>query len=333
MKRLLLVLALAALPSCGDDKVQNVEPDEGQTEQTVNPWQPPEEEKPWEPAPQPGAELPDVRGRQKAPVVLMHGMAGFEKIGPAEYFYGVLDAAKKAGLDVHITVVDPFQPATVRAKQAAEQIDRILAATGSRKVHLIGHSQGGLDARHLVAGLGYGDRVATVTTIGTPHHGTKICDVALGLFPGDSAAAVGALADVLLAGATRRDADLTAQIVELSAKHMEGTFNPANPNDPRVEYYSVAGRTQPFYWVDWNKTDVVDELLRTSHAISWLLEGTNDGLVPLESQKWGELLGEIQADHLDQMGWIPLQPQPAFDHKAFYLKLIRWLRDEGPRPL
>lgn len=346
MKRLVLVIAFALTTACGgeesllslDEEVGSEQsgkfPESQATEATAEEPADPgisEAEPGIEPETEPAE--PDIKGRQPAPVVLMHGMAGFDSLGPAEYFYGVVDAAKRAGLDVHITVVDPFHSSEVRAKQAARQIDEILARTGARKVHLVGHSQGGLDARRVVAGLGYGDRVATVTTIGTPHRGTKICDLALGLLPGNSEAAIGAIADVLLVGITRRDADLTAQITEMSARYMEEVFNPANPDDPRVEYYSVAGVTQPFYWVDLRKTDVVDELLRASYSISWLLEGSNDGLVPVTSQKWGEVLGEVQADHLDQMGWLPLQPQPAFDHKAFYLKLFRWLRTEGPRPL
>ena len=59
------------------------------------------------------------------------------------------------------------------------KIDAILAATGARRVAIVGHSMGGLVAR---AYLRRHDpaKVSTVVTIGTPHHGS----VHAWLFPG-----------------------------------------------------------------------------------------------------------------------------------------------------
>lgn len=42
-----------------------------------------------------------------------------------------------------------------------------------------GHSMGGLDARYYVAALGGSKHVASITTIGTPHHGSHIADLAI----------------------------------------------------------------------------------------------------------------------------------------------------------
>lgn len=38
---------------------------------------------------------------------------------------------------------------------------------------------GGLDARYLVAALGGAKHVASITTVGTPHHGSHIADLAI----------------------------------------------------------------------------------------------------------------------------------------------------------
>ena len=40
------------------------------------------------------------------------------------------------------------------------------------KVNIIAHSLGGLDARQMLTHLGMGSRVASLTTVGTPHRGT-----------------------------------------------------------------------------------------------------------------------------------------------------------------
>lgn len=51
-------------------------------------------------------------------------------------------------------------------------VDEVLASTGAKKVHLVGHSLGGLLARYYVEHLGGADKTHTVVTLGTPHSGT-----------------------------------------------------------------------------------------------------------------------------------------------------------------
>lgn len=283
------------------------------------------------PAPDPTPS--DNGGRQKAPMVLMHGMAGFEAIGPAEYFYGVREALEADGYDVLVTVVDPFHSVESRAAQAKAQIEAYMSENGVARVHLLGHSQGGLDARYLVSSLGFGDRVATVTTIATPHRGIELVDVSTGLIPGDASAALAALSSAFLGTVTGTQADLAAQISGLGHQYCHDEFNPNNPDDPRVRYFSASGVTQPWLTVDITDTDIVDPLMLAAYWMNLALEGENDGLVPLESAKWGEFLGTVPADHLDEMGWFPEVPQPAFDHLAFYRKLAAFLNGDGPAPL
>src|SRR5437660_527450 len=82
---------------------------------------------------------PPHGGPQKAPIVMMHGMAGFTTLGAWDYFYGVKDAVTADGYEIYFTKVDPFQSIEVRAQEAAAQIDVILAQTGAARVHLIAH--------------------------------------------------------------------------------------------------------------------------------------------------------------------------------------------------
>lgn len=58
------------------------------------------------------------------------------------------------------------------AEKIAEKIERICQRTGLRKFHIVGHSKGGLIARRYIQSLGGADRVKSVVTLGTPHHGT-----------------------------------------------------------------------------------------------------------------------------------------------------------------
>jgi len=77
----------------------------------------------------------------------------------------------------------------------------------------------------------------------------------------------------------------------LTTTYLTEVFNPRTPDNPRVRYFSVAGRTRP---------------LNIWHPL-WLpkliLDGAdggegNDGLVSVHSARWGEFLGIIEgADH------------------------------------
>ncbi len=256
------------------------------------------------------------------PLVLMHGMAGFDQLGALDYFYGVPEALAEDGFDVFVADVDPIQSIDVRAQQAAATIDQALAESDAPKVHLIAHSQGGLDARHLISAHGYGDRVASLTTVSTPHRGTRIADLALGLAPDAALSAADALAALALAGVSAEEADLSGQLEDLSTAHAM-SFNTAHPDDPHVAYYSAAGRT----WLlpDDETQDQVDPALAASYLIELALEGPNDGLVAVESAAWGTFLGELPADHADEVGWWPGTPQPAFDHIAWYRALAAFL--------
>ncbi|MCA9717803.1 MAG: hypothetical protein KC468_24235, partial [Myxococcales bacterium] len=56
-------------------------------------------------------------------------------------------------------------------------------------------------------------------------------------------------------------------------------------------------------------------------------QGDNDGLVTVESAKWGDYRGEMIADHIDEVGHLLGVTDPDFDHKQFYLDRARELAD------
>jgi pimeloyl-ACP methyl ester carboxylesterase len=60
----------------------------------------------------------------------------------------------------------------VVAKRLGSLIDDVCEQTGYERVHIIGHSMGGLVARYYVQKLGGDRHVHTVCTLGTPHCGT-----------------------------------------------------------------------------------------------------------------------------------------------------------------
>jgi triacylglycerol lipase len=58
------------------------------------------------------------------------------------------------------------------AAELSEHVDEVLERAGGTKVHLVGHSLGGLVARYYIQRLGGAEKVHSCITLGTPHRGT-----------------------------------------------------------------------------------------------------------------------------------------------------------------
>jgi len=63
------------------------------------------------------------------------------------------------------------------ARRLAELVESVCADTGYERVHVIGHSMGGIVARYYVQRLGGDARVHTLVTLGAPHRGTRVASL------------------------------------------------------------------------------------------------------------------------------------------------------------
>ncbi|HEU4611724.1 MAG TPA: alpha/beta fold hydrolase, partial [Kofleriaceae bacterium] len=114
------------------------------------------------------------------PVVLVHGLFGFDRIGVPgvrlHYFRGIVNHLEHAGCHAHAVRLPAAASVPDRARILADKI----AALPHRRVDIIAHSLGGLDARYALAHLGLASKVRALVTIGTPHRGTPLADLAVG---------------------------------------------------------------------------------------------------------------------------------------------------------
>ena len=111
-----------------------------------------------------------------SPVLLLHGV-----LCNAGAMAGLRDdlIARNLGPVYALSYGPPLASIDEYADQVAAKLDAILEATGAARVAIVGHSMGGLVARAYLRRYG-GQRVSTVMTLGTPHHGS----VHAWLFPG-----------------------------------------------------------------------------------------------------------------------------------------------------
>lgn len=70
------------------------------------------------------------------------------------------------------------------ARRIAAKLQRLEERGEFGRLHIIGHSKGGLVGRHLVACLEWHRQVETLITLGTPHHGTPTALIGLVGFTG-----------------------------------------------------------------------------------------------------------------------------------------------------
>lgn len=235
------------------------------------------------------------------PVVLAHGVLGFDALRVGflhpQYFRGVAKQLRSAGNEVHVVRVSPVAGIAVRAAQLAAQIRAIPA----ERVNVIAHSMGGLDARYAISQLGLGDRVASLTTVGTPHHGTPLADSGVWLV--HEQMRLRKLLEMLGIDA----------FSQLTTEHLEA-FNASVPDVPDVYYASCPASIG-------QGVRGVNSLLAPGYVLLQREIGDNDGVVPTASQRWGEVLDEIDADHWAQVGW-----SLGFDAVGFYDQLVRSLR-------
>ncbi|WP_328546458.1 esterase/lipase family protein [Streptomyces platensis] len=113
------------------------------------------------------------------PVVLVHGTLGNSIdnwLGLAPYLvargYCVfsLDYGQLPG----VPFFHGLGPVDASARQLAAYVDRVLAATGTEKVDLVGHSQGGMMSRVYLKFHGGADKVNTLVGLAPDNHGTDL---------------------------------------------------------------------------------------------------------------------------------------------------------------
>ena len=238
------------------------------------------------------------------PIILAHGIARFDELARRfikgwdgggdrfHYFRKIRTALQKAGYTVFHTNVPWARDVETRAATLEQQVSEVAEAYG--KVHIIAHSMGGLDARHMLFNDGCPDaivsKVASLSTISTPHLGTSLADAGIERF-GDW---IGRFPELqrMIGGLF----DLTRERCFAFNDRAE-SFE----RDNDVIYRTYAGAQE--------HGRRVCLVLKAPHTYITRHEGLNDGLVSVESATWRPALfneDPIEADHLNEVGWWDL---------------------------
>ncbi|KAJ3342054.1 hypothetical protein HDU83_006353 [Entophlyctis luteolus] len=284
----------------------------------------------------------------KYPVVLLHGLFGYDKIsfGPQSnpilqlhYWRGICEALKELGCEVYV----PSNGSVSSIRSRAYALDKYLSEhLPGREINLIAHSMGGLDARYLISHIVGSESkkysINSLTTIATPHRGSSFMDfvqevLGVGYVLDVQDPVVNVLKERRLAnsglfGPSERS--LEDERLKSRYKHLKALCShfdkPAYANltreycdafnsitkDVSTVHYKYARCRLMFVFIDFlfanssyaavAKISPLDPLFISQSVVS-MREGPNDGLVSLESAKWGEFEGLVT--NVDHWGLLP----------------------------
>ncbi|MFQ3189839.1 MAG: triacylglycerol lipase [Paraglaciecola sp.] len=254
--------------------------------------------------------------KTKYPIVLVHGIFGFDDVLGIDYFYRIPYSLSRSGATVYVAAVSAANSSEVRGEQLLLEVQQILALSGAEKVNLLGHSQGAQTVRYVASVRP--DLIASVTSVGGVNWGTPVADIVRNVVPQGSIPeslvesignGLGAIIEWFSGNAGLPQDSVAA--LEVLTTQGSLAFNANYPEgvpdtycgsgdlvaSNGVEYFSWSGG-RPFT----NAFDLLDgPLLATSFAFN----EANDGLVSSCSSHLGYVIKDnYRMNHIDEINHI-----------------------------
>jgi triacylglycerol lipase len=260
--------------------------------------------------------------KTRYPLVLVHGIL-FRDLKYFNYWGRIPRELIRNGAKIYYGNQEAVGTIASNAEDIRNTILAVLDETGAEKVNIIAHSKGGLDARYAISRLNMADKVASLTTISTPHRGCRFVDRACrlpeGLYRG-----VAKLFDNTFRRLGDKGPDFYTATRQFATADSEA-FNLNTPDVPGVYYQSYMTKM---------KSAVSDPML----ALPWImiksLDGDNDGLVSIDSAVWGEFRGVLSSGSRRGISHGDIIDLKRADYRGFdvletYVGMVAALKEKG----
>jgi len=262
----------------------------------------------------------------KYPIILVHGIGYRDDVPLIKYWSRIPKILEKNGAKVYLAHQDAFNSHVENAVIIKKRIEEILEETGAEKVNIIAHSKGGLESRYAITKLGMSSKVASLTTLASPHRGSAMADTILAFLTRKnmldwSLKIIGKYAKLL--GDKNPDVFLASD--ELTIAYMKH-FNQSVPDIPTVYYQSYGGLVTEKYPA-WH--------IRIQYKLMIKAEGENDCIVSKKSYIWGNFKGTVKSNddfgvsHFDIVGMRFVSQASSFDANYFFIELVKDLKAKG----
>jgi len=248
----------------------------------------------------------------KYPIVLAHGMLGFDSLLGIDYWYGIPSALRRDGAQVYITEVSQLNTSELRGEELLAHVEEIVAISGKPKVNLVGHSHGGPTVRY-VAGV-RPDLIASVTSVGAPHKGSDVADLIRKIPEGSSGEAIiaglvnamGSFINFVSGSSSTAPQDSLGSLESLNSEGA-ARFNAKFPQGiPTTACGEGAYKVNGVRYYSWSGTSPLTNPLDISDAMmgagALAFSGPNDGLVGRCSSHLGMVIRDnYRMNHLDEV--------------------------------
>lgn len=260
--------------------------------------------------------------RLKYPVLLCHGYGAMISVVKPSPMHEVAMLLRNYGIPAFAPNIVPYASIETRAEEWSRKIDKLCDQYGFEKFNVIAHSMAGLDIRHALLQEENHNRVASLTTLATPHKGTSLAEMILktpdklqevlgdafnwfgnSVYPKSRSDAVGALR-------------------QLTRSWLAEQFNPNHPDLDDVAYFSYSAA------VGKGTDHPLAAIYRYQNNHIFEEEGVNDAFVSRESAMHGEHLATVPLSHLEQLGMsISKDRKTLFER--FWREAAQTLKERG----
>ncbi len=260
----------------------------------------------------------------KYPILLVHGVF-FRDRNVFNYWGRIPEALTLNGAQLYYGNQQSALSVERSASELAVRIKQVIEESGSEKINIIAHSKGGLDSRYALSKYDCGKYVASLTTINTPHRGCIFVDK---IFDNLSEKAQHKLADAYNAAAVVRG-DTTPDFLTAVGDLRESRCIEMNKNVPDCEgvFYQSVGSVSKGVRSGRFPMDI-------SYPFVKQTDGENDGLVSIDSMKWGEKFhfistkGKRGVTHSDVID-LNRENIEDFDVREYFVQLVAELKNNG----
>jgi triacylglycerol lipase len=258
----------------------------------------------------------------KYPIFLCHGFGAIGSLVKPSPLHDPCMLMREHGIIAFAPNVVPYASIETRARNWVRLINKVCMDNGFEKLNVIAHSMGGLDMRFALAHLDITDRIASLTTVATPHHGTFLADLILKT-PEIITEKLSDIVDWFGNSVYPREkSEVLSSVEQLCRNYIQEEFNP-NTHDvkdfPYFSYSAAVGKGTNYS---------INPVFMFQNTQIFAKENINDSFVSVESAQWGEHIGTIPLSHMNQIN-VQVSKENRPKYKDFWIGVVKMLRDKG----
>ncbi|MFD2532814.1 esterase/lipase family protein [Gracilimonas halophila] len=258
----------------------------------------------------------------KYPIFLCHGYGAIGSVIKSGPLHDPCMKIREHGVVSIAPNIVPYARIETRAENWVKLIHAFCEDHGYEKVNVVTHSMGGLDMRCALSKMDVADRVESLTTIATPHHGSSLADLVLKapeLLTEKLSLVFDWFGDNVF---PKTKSDALGSLEQLTCSYVTKVFNPEHPDVENVTYYSYSAA------VGKGTKYSINPVLKFQNIQIFEKEGDNDAFVSTESAKWGTHLETVPLSHLAQMH-LQMNKESKKIYDQFWINVIKRLAENG----